>query len=194
MEKLEKEQPIQGQIFVVSAPSGAGKTTLCQIILEKFSKISYSISHTTRSPRAGEEDGVDYFFISKEEFEERIQKNLLVEWAKVHNNYYGTSVDFIQNCIQKGKSLLLDIDVQGARQIKNCFPDAVTIFISPPSFKVLEERLRKRGTDAEDVILQRLDNAENEMAQKDFYEYEVVNDDLESAAKELTKIMAEILG
>ena len=190
----KEESRNRGRIFVISAPSGAGKTTLCRMVLKRFKQLSYSISHTTRSPRAGEKDGVDYFFISREEFEERIQKKRWAEWALVHDNYYGTSLDFIQDKIKEGVDLLLDIDVQGARLIKASFPEAITIFIAPPSFKVLEERLRKRGTDSQEVIQKRLRNAGAEMDQQDFYEHVVVNDDLDRAALDLASIFEGVLG
>ncbi len=181
----------RGHVFVVSAPSGAGKTTLCRKILNKYKFLSYSISHTTRSPRKDEKNGVDYFFIAKEEFQNKIKTGFWAEWAEVHDNLYGTAIKFIEEKIKTGASLLLDIDVQGAKQIKACFPDAITIFIMPPSFKVLEERLRSRGTDSEDVIKKRLANAEKEVKEKEFYDFTIVNDDLESAAVEFGKIIEE---
>ena len=190
----KEESQNRGRIFVISAPSGAGKTTLGRMVLKRFKQLSYSISHTTRSPRAGEKEGVDYFFISREEFEKRIQKKRWAEWARVHDNYYGTSLDFIQDKIREGADLLLDIDVQGARLIKASFPEAITIFIAPPSFKVLEERLRKRGTDSQEVIQKRLRNAGAEMDQQDFYEHVVVNDDLDRAALDLASIFEGVLG
>ncbi len=181
----------QGQIFVVSAPSGAGKTTLCRKIVDKYDFISYSISHTTRPPRKNEKNGVDYFFITKEEFQKKIKTGFWAEWAIVHDNLYGTSKKFIEKKIKTGAGLLLDIDVQGAKQIKVCFPHAITIFIMPPSFKVLEKRLRSRGTDSEDVIKKRLFNAEKEIKEKEFYDFTIVNDDLDIAASEFGKIIEE---
>ena len=178
----------KGALFVVSAPSGAGKTTLCNMMRKRFPDIAYSISHTTRPPRKGEKNGVDYYFISKDEFETRIKNRRWVEWAKVHDNYYGTSLDFIESSVNKGKILLLDIDVQGAKQIKSAFPDAVTIFIMPPSFEVLENRLKERGTDGDEVIARRLENALAEMEEKAFYDHVIVNDDLDTAEKEMGEI------
>lgn len=177
-----------GKLFVVSAPSGAGKTTLCRLMLEKFPEISYSVSHTTRSPRNGEVHGKDYFFIGKEEFEERIENNLWAEWAKVHDNYYGTSLTFIRETLEKGGNLLLDIDVQGARQITKAFPSAVTLFIMAPDLGTLEQRLRGRGTDSEETIQQRMKNAEKEIAQKDCYNHVIENDDLEISKNEILTI------
>ncbi len=187
----EKRRRGRGRILVVSAPSGAGKSTLCMKTLEKFSDISYSVSHTTRAPRGNEKHGVEYFFISVEEFKKRIDENLWAEWAEVHGNYYGTSFDFIEENVSNGKHLLLEIDVQGAKQIKKVFPEAVMIFIMPPSIDILEQRLRKRGTDSDDVILKRLANAAGEMDQKSFYEHVIVNDDLAKAEYEMIDIFSE---
>ena len=134
----------RGHIFVVSAPSGAGKTTLCRKILNKYKFLSYSISHTTRPPRKNEQEGLDYYFVSKKDFKEKIDQDNWLEWAKVHDNYYGTSKDFVTKHLDKGKSLLLDIDVQGARQIMKSGLNMVTIFIMPPSIEALSNAL-KRG-------------------------------------------------
>jgi guanylate kinase len=182
-----------GKLFVVSAPSGAGKTTLCRLMLEKFHELSYSVSHTTRSPRQGEVPGKDYFFIGKEAFEERIEKNLWAEWAKVHDNYYGTSLIFIRDTLENGGSLLLDIDVQGARQITKAFPSAVTLFIMAPDLGTLEQRLRGRGTDSEETIQQRMKNAEKEIEQKGRYHHVIENDDLEISKKEISMIFEKEL-
>lgn len=177
-----------GKIFVISAPSGAGKTTLTREILNAFPDVSFSVSHTTRSPREGELDTVDYFFISTDRFEQMIREKKWLEWARVHGNYYGTSRETVMDRIDRGRHLLLEIDVQGARQVKAAYQKAVTIFIMPPSMAVLEERLRKRGTDEEAVILKRLQNAIEEIRQKDFFQYCVVNDDLDRATREILNI------
>ncbi len=175
-------------IFVVSAPSGAGKTTLCRIALEKLAGLTYSISYTTREPRGSEKNGVDYFFITDQAFTEKIGQGFWAEWARVHDHYYGTSKRWIREKVESGTSILLDIDVQGARQIKESFPEAATVFIMPPSLAALEARLRKRGTDAAAVIQKRLETARQEMAQKDFYDHVIVNDDLDAAASRLIAI------
>ncbi len=178
----------KGKLFVVSAPSGAGKTTLVRQVLKQFENLSYSVSHTTRAPRANEAEGLDYFFISVAEFKEKIAKGLWLEWAKVHDNYYGTSRAFVEETLQKGKSLILDIDVQGAKQIMASRLNPVSIFIMAPSFDVLYQRLVNRATDSIAVIEKRLENAKVEVSQKDLYHYVVVNDDLETALEELCRI------
>lgn len=178
----------KGKLFIVSAPSGAGKTTLIKKVLDRFDSLSYSVSHTTRSPRAGEVDGRDYFFVSASDFERKIEENQLLEWAKVHDNYYGTSREFVERTLADGTSLLLDIDVQGADQIMASDLVPVTIFIMPPSFEELETRLRKRGTDSETVIEKRLKNARIEMEKKGSYRHVLVNDDLDEAIQALIKI------
>jgi guanylate kinase len=179
----------KGRLFIVSAPSGAGKTTLCKAILKRFPEMLYSISHTTRPPRADEQNGVDYFFISKDEFEQNIADGKWLEWAKVHDNYYGTSSEFIEGALSRGKNILLDIDVAGTRQILARLPQTVTIFILPPSIQTLKERLEARGTDSREIIDKRLKNAEVEMAQKHIYQYHVINDSLNDAIDKLSAII-----
>lgn len=182
-----------GKLFIVSAPSGAGKTTLISRVLERFKTLSYSISHTTRPPRGTERDGEDYFFVSAGAFEKKIENNELLEWARVHDHYYGTSREFVQKKLEQGSSLLLDIDVQGAMQIMATDLNPVSIFIMAPSFKELENRLLNRGTDAPDVIQKRLKNAKDEIARKNQYQYTLVNDDLEEAAATLYNIFEKEL-
>ena len=176
------------RLFVVSAPSGAGKTTLISHVLNRFGSLSYSISHTTRQPRKGEIEGKDYFFVSKAAFKEKIESDQMLEWAKVHDNFYGTSRQFVDARLEEGRSLLLDIDVQGAAQIMSSDFDPVTIFIMPPSFETLEQRLRQRGTDSEQVIATRLMNARIEMNSKDKYQYVLINDHLDQAIEALCEI------
>lgn len=178
-----------GKLFVISAPSGAGKTTLVRAVLNRFENLFYSVSHTTRSPRENEQDGKDYFFINPDKFEQKIERKDWLEWAKVHDNYYGTSREFVKNSLEKGQSLLLDIDVQGAQQIMASDLDLVSIFIMPPSFEILSDRLKSRGTDSKQVIAKRLLNAKLEMAQKDRYQHVVVNDDLSDAIETFSLIL-----
>lgn len=168
----------RGRLFVVSAPSGAGKSTLCQAARERLPDLVYSVSTTTRPPRPGEVEGRDYFFVSPEAFRQGIAAGQWAEWAQVHDNYYGTSADFIDSHLSAGRDVLLDIDVQGAAQILARYPDTVTIFIMAPSLEALRERLVRRGQDDAAVIEKRLRNAAAEIARKDGYRHLVVNDDL----------------
>jgi guanylate kinase len=188
---VEPPDPTNGRLFILSAPSGAGKTTLCNALRRRFKELFYSISYTTRPPRSGEKNGREYFFITHEEFEQGIQSRRWAEWAMVHGHYYGTSAQWIETALTSGKSVLMDIDVQGARQIKQRFPKAVSIFIMPPSIEELETRLRLRGKDNNDVIALRMQNARNEIAQKDAYDYIVVNDDLDKAICELIELVKQ---
>ena len=189
------ENPVlkqNGHRFILSAPSGAGKTTLCRAILEQFPAMRYSISHTTRKPRPGEVNGIDYFFITPDEFQERLGENRWAEWANVHGNYYGTSVDFLESQSAAGHDVLLDIDVQGAKQILARYPDhTVTIFIMPPSMTVLKERLIARGAENNAEMEKRLQNAVGEMAQKDLYQHVIVNDHLPESIRKLSALISK---
>ena len=178
-----------GRLFVISAPSGAGKTTLCKAALGRFKKIRYSTSYTTRLPRAGEIDHIDYHFISKAEFRRGIETGRWAEWAPVHGNYYGTCAEFIAKELAAGRDILLDIDIQGTMQILKRFPASITIFIMPPSLEELKKRLEERGTDSQTVIQRRMSNAKAEMAHKQMYRHIVVNDRLETATVELSALI-----
>jgi len=180
--------------FILSAPSGAGKTTLRRALLARLSDLAYSVSTTTRAPRAGETDGGDYHFISPSEFEAGIRDGRWAEWAQVHGNYYGTSAEALRQAAQAGRDVLLDIDVQGARQICRLFPECVTIFIMPPSLDVLEQRLVTRGTDSPETIRLRLRNAERELSERHWYRHVIVNDDLARAVEELVAVVASYRG
>jgi len=179
----------RGHLFIISAPSGAGKTTLCRAVLERFKDMLYSVSYTTRSPRKGEQEGVDYHYISKEAFRADIKRNRWSEWAEVHGNYYGTSAEFIEKGLSSGRDILLDIDVQGTVQILKRYPDSVTIFILPPSMDTLRQRLEMRGTESETVLKRRLENAKKEMAHQNLYRHRIVNDQLSSAIEEMISIV-----
>jgi guanylate kinase len=181
--------PSEGRIFVISAPSGAGKTTLRRAALERLPDLLYSVSYTTRHPRLGEVSGRDYEFISLAEFEEGVGAGRWAEWAQVHGNYYGTSAEVLRRAVAAGRDILLDIDVQGARQICGRFPQSVTIFIMPPSLDTLAERLQARGADDPEAIALRLRNAREEMAQKDEYDHVIVNDRLAAAVEELIAVI-----
>lgn len=175
----------KGCLFILSAPSGAGKTTLCQAICRHFPDMLYSVSHTTRLPRSGETQGTDYHFITKNEFIHLIASGKWAEWAEVHGNYYGTSASFLNQGLEAGKDILLDIDVQGMLKILKCYPSSVTVFIRPPSLETLRERLESRGVDRPDIIETRMTNAKMEMAEAHRYRHVIVNDDLELATREL---------
>lgn len=174
-------------LFVVSAPSGAGKSTLCSRLIRELSpRLKLSISSTSRAPRGKEQHGVDYFFLKPEEFKQKINQKLFAEWALVHGNYYGTSIETIREAWAKKSHVLLDIDVQGAASLKNLFPGQChTIFVLPPSLDELEKRLRGRGTDSEEVIQKRMENARWELSQKENFDTQLLNEDLEMAFEEL---------
>ena len=186
-------------LIVVSAPSGAGKTTLCDRLLAERSDIVYSVSCTTRPPRGREVDGQDYFFLTEEDFARRIQRGELLEHAVVHGYAYGTPRERVVETLASGRSVLMDIDVQGARQIRECVRQAaaddplraafVDIFIEPPSLEALRQRLERRGEDSPAVIARRLRNAEDELRQRNEYRYRVVNGDLATAYRDLTAII-----
>jgi len=176
-----------GKLIIVSAPSGTGKTTLCNRLLEDFkNRLMLSVSCTTRSPRKGDQHGRDYFFISKDEFKDKIDKKAFAEWAEVHGNFYGTLKETIQNCWANGQSVLLEIDVQGAASLKKTYPDRYfSAFIQPPNLEELERRLRGRGTDSEEVIQRRLKNARDEISRAGEFDKVITNDNLERAYTEL---------
>ena len=185
---------MRNKLFVMSAASGAGKTTLKDLVIKDFPDIKYSISATTRKPREGEIDGVHYFFKTKEEFEKLIKENGLIEWNEVHGNYYGTPKFFVEDMLRQGKRVIFDLDVFGKVNFDKVYPDATGIFIVPPSEEELERRLRGRGTDSEDVIQLRLANAKKEIEfakTHGKYEYTIINDDLQKAADELRAILKQ---
>jgi guanylate kinase len=179
----------QGLLFVVSAPSGAGKTSLCRAVSDSMDNVAHSISYTTRKPRPGELDGKDYYFVSQERFSEMISAGDFAEWAEVHSNLYGTSRRVLDDMISKGLDVILDIDTQGAKQIKTKFDTAVYIFIMPPSLEILEERLRNRKSDHEEEIRKRMGRAKEEMRDFGMYDYIIVNREFDRALAELRSIM-----
>lgn len=185
----------RGKIIVIVAPSGTGKSTLIHKLREEVNSLKWSVSYTTRSIRPGEEHGVNYFFISNDEFEDLIEKGEFIEWAKVHSNYYGTSKSFVEEGLSKGDILLFDLDVQGADAVKKHFKeDSHIIFIEPPSVEELEKRLRGRKTEKEETIELRINNAKEELKRKDDFDYNVVNDDFDIAYKELKELVLKIIG
>ncbi len=179
---------IKGELFVLSAPAGGGKTTLANLLLKEVPNLVKITTCTTRKPRPGEKNGVDYFFLSKEEFERKIKEGAFLEYAVVHGNYYGTPKEEVLKEINKGNDVLLVIDVQGMRQIKRNFKEVVTIFLIPPSFEELINRMRKRG-DSEEEIKKRLETAKKELKAWREYDYIVINDIIEKAKEDLKKII-----
>ncbi len=179
----------KGAILILSGPSGCGKSTLLKEVYKDISDYYFSISTTTRAPRVGEVNGVDYFFVTKEEFEKDIENDNFLEYAKVHDNYYGTSLTPINKALEEGKLVIFDIDVQGHEIVRNKLDSIVTsVFITTPSLKVLEERLNARNTDSSDIIEKRIKNAKGEVEFFQDYDYLIINDNLEIAAKELVCI------
>lgn len=182
----------KGRLIVVSAPSGAGKTTLCQQVLERLSAITKSISTTTRPPRLGEKSGVDYFFVTENEFKKMISEKRFAEWARVHDHFYGTDKKFIEQKIEEGIDVLLSIDVQGGFQLKKHYPEAILIFIHPPSLEELKQRLLKRQLDSESSIKKRLREAQKELEASKRYEYHVVNAEFLKALSELMALIESV--
>lgn len=180
---------MDGLLVVMSGFSGAGKGTLMKRLLNDYEDYVFSVSMTTRAPRVGEIDGKDYFFVTKEAFEKNIEADGFVEYAQYCGNYYGTPKAYVEEQLRNGKNVILDIEVQGAMQIKAKFPSALMVFVTPPSIEVLLKRLRARGTETEDVIQKRINQAKEESSRMDKYEYIVINDDLDTAVKEMHGIV-----
>ena len=178
-----------GQIFVFSAPSGTGKSTIAEALMKRVEALAYSISHTSRRPRGSEQDSVDYHFVSRSTFREMIDKNAFLEWAQVHGHQYGTSLEAINKQASAGFDILMDVDVQGGRNVKKQFPDSVLIFLLPPSLETLENRLTTRGTDDPSVVKKRMAQASEEIKSCSWYDYIVINDDLEKAIHEARSII-----
>jgi guanylate kinase len=182
-------QPKPAHLFIIAAPSGGGKSTLCREVLKRFSDMRYSVSYTTRKRRRGEQDSVDYNFIGRRDFKNGIKAGKWAEWAVVHGHYYGTSADFLAKGLSDGRDILLDLDVQGTRQILVRYPNSVAIFVLPPSLEVLQDRLEARGTDSAESIAIRLKNAEKEIAQQDLFHHIIINEQLSKAIQELISII-----
>ena len=176
-------------VFIVSAPSGSGKSTLVNRVLDRDPRLLFSISYTTRQPRGHEKQGDHYHFIGRDEFERRLKQDEFLEWAKVFENYYGTSRLYLEQAVAEGRDLVLDIDVQGARQLKVRIPDAVSIFILAPSRAILEQRLRARSEDSEAVIERRLRGAVDEIGNYRQYDYVLVNQDLDESVMKLKSVI-----
>jgi guanylate kinase len=179
-----------GNLIIVSGPSGAGKSALVCGVLDLMPHLRFSVSYTTRLPRGSEKNGVEYFFVSRQEFESLIRGDNLLEWAQVHGNYYGTSRQFVDDLLHKGEDVLLDIDVQGAKIIRQKRPDALGVFILPPSYDVLRERIERRSLDSGVVIEQRLKRACEEIRHYKEYDYLIINEDIGSSVRELESIIS----
>jgi len=180
----------QGTLFVFAAPSGAGKTTLVHAVVRKHPELRFSISYTTRKPRRNEADGVDYLFVDEDEFVRLRDRGEMLEYARVFDNYYATSRSQVEKHLADNRNVILEIDWQGARQVRESMPECVTIFILPPSIEELERRLRDRRTDSEAVIERRLRDALSDMAHWHEFDYVIINDDLNRAVAELENILA----
>jgi len=181
--------PSRINVFIVSAPSGAGKSSLIHLLLTQIPSLLFSISHTTRLPREGETNGVEYFFINDQEFESMIERNEFLEWARVHGHYYGTSKAMLEQAEKQGKDLLLDVDYQGAQEVRGTIPEAVSFFILPPSREDLRQRLITRGKDTSQQIQRRLQDAQKEIAHLKDYNFVFINDDLNATFEQIAKII-----
>ncbi len=178
-----------GKLFVITAPSGAGKTSLIEAVMRDDPSLKISVSYTTRTPRKGEKDGVDYHFIDENTFREMKRRGEFLESAEVHGNHYGTGKQVILDAVKRGDDLILEIDWQGAQQVRRLYPDCIGIFILPPSIDELERRMRSRGQDADAVIRRRLDNAREELLHAGEFKYAIINKDFETARRELANII-----
>ena len=179
----------KGQIFVITAPSGTGKTTIINIARKNLRGVGYSISHTTRKPRGGEINGYNYYFVDRVGFEKMIEAHKFVEWAVVYDQLYGTSILSVDKELSSGKDLLMDLDIQGAKEIKRRFPESISIFILPPSMEILQERLKRRSTNEKINIDLRMKEAFEEIQRCQDYDFIIVNDDLNQAVREIESII-----
>ncbi|MDF5727288.1 MAG: guanylate kinase [Rhizonema sp. PD38] len=186
-----KECTPKGRLIVLTGPSGVGKGTLMRSLLKRHPELYYSVSVTTRSPRPREIDGKDYYFINRSQFEQILERGELLEWAEFAGNYYGTLRESVLNQIHSGKSVVLEIELEGARQIRETFPSALSIFILPPCLLELENRLRSRGQDSEEAICRRLQRAQEEINAADEFNIKIVNDDFETALNSLSAVLFE---
>ncbi len=179
----------KAKLFVLSGPSGVGKGTVLESLMENFKGVDYSVSTTTRPRRNGEINGDDYFFVSVEDFFQMVEENKFIEWAQVHNNYYGTPKEYVDKSLEEGKDIILEIDIQGARMVKRSYPDAIYVFLLPPSIEELENRLDKRGTEDDANKAIRLENANKELQEIEKYDYQIINDKVDETVEKLKSII-----
>lgn len=182
----------KGRLFIISGPSGVGKSTILKIILEKCQQLHYSVSYTTRRPRPGERNGVNYHFVTEEDFKIKIANNDFAEWAEVHGNFYGTCAKYISSILDSGKDVVMDIDVVGATNLIDRYPDAISIFLTPPNWIELERRLIGRATEPPDIMARRLITAKMEIARSDRYNYVISNDDIDKTIGKLMDIFQNV--
>ena len=186
---MEAHYQKSGLLIVISGPSGVGKGTVCALLRKKMPQLVYSVSVTTRKPRKGERDGVNYFFKTVQEFKQMIQQGELIEWAQYVGNYYGTPRKFVEETLEQGRDVILEIDVQGALQVKKMYPNAVFIFLLPPTMEDLRKRIKNRGTENPDVLDRRLQEASKEYQFLNRYDYVVINDEVEQACNRIQAII-----
>lgn len=186
---MKEQQDQRGNLIILSGPSGVGKGTVLSALMKDYDDIHYSVSATTRKPRVGEKNGDDYYFMSEDKFESLVEKDEFLEWAEVHNNYYGTPKKYVEENLDQGEDVILEIDIQGAQQIKDKYPDGVFIFLLPPSLEELKARIHHRGTETEEAIKTRMKNAEKEMNKVENYDYAVINEQIEEAINKLKAII-----
>lgn len=180
---------LHGKLFIISAPSGSGKTTLLDQLVTKFDNLIFSVSYTTRKPRGEEKDGVEYFFVGRDEFHQMVERGEFLEFAEVHGNFYGTSWEFVDENLSSGRSVILDIDVQGKALVQEKVPDAVTVFLMPPSYEELKRRLKVRQLEDDATIRMRLAIAKNEILRHSDYDYIVINDKIDESAESLESVI-----
>ncbi|MGM0369164.1 MAG: guanylate kinase [Bacillota bacterium] len=182
-------QDNRGNLIILSGPSAVGKGTILAQLMDNYDDIHYSVSATTREARSGEENGIDYYFMSEKNFKSLVEDDQFLEWAKVHDNYYGTPKKYVEETLDQGEDVILEIDIQGAAQIKNKYPEGIFIFLLPPSLEELKARIHQRGTETEEAIKTRLKNAEKEMSKVKDYDYAIVNDKIKTAVNKVKSVI-----